>query len=1010
MHLFLHIGTGRTGTQSLQDFLKKNSEQLAMNGVYYPLTEGKNHHNALALPVCGDRPPRYLMHRYGNDVEKNLKAFHDYFDDIEAKIRKVDPDNVILTSEFLGREFKPELGQPLFDRLTALFDRISVVVYFRSPASYYLSAALQTLKASGILKPPAKQTARKILESYDPLGAELILREYKREALVNGDVCEDFISVVAPDLVGKLPAPSREKNETLSAEVMSIIQDYRNAIWPNDNNKFNEETDGLLATLLDVSNRNGIYEPPQLRPELVAELNALDDDMLWLRDKHGFEYTDVDYTAEPKPVTKIAGTYKRVPDICVFKGGLRSRIMVLALASYTADKAADKSTPTQVSPVAQTQTAAAPAGPGKKPEPDRSKPGEIFQEKPPADRAGAPKPKNLWPGEIERIKEIEPLLRLPEREVYDAPRFNKLFRKSGLIEIRNTFPHFDLADLTDWAVHPTGNPVWRIYFNSMAWTSVFTDEDVNGNPQEPHWKKAFDVLETFVRHVEAEGLRPNNDIWDDHATGYRASYIAWLYTRGLPERITPEFNARLRKVMMLHRKTLMDYLDSEKWQFSNHTLFQAEGLADMAMVFLTDDERRKRTLEFARTKVDEFIERAVSHAEGTVKEHSIFYHVFLMGRLHETCEYFRSIGHPLNNASDDMFTRMNEFLHDIMPVFHRLPGIGDSKHFQRFNKKYIAAFEDPRFQTPRVRYHRSEGKEGEPYPFLSQYPQDGYFIFRSPEPPERQLQSTFLHRPFRGPHGHWDAMSFVCHWHGKPVFIDSGGPFKYANPMRYKYFQTQLAHNAPIFDRDPVEVTSDILGVTTGDGVSAVALSGRMGKGRSWLRIFGQYRNSHVAIIDIPLSSSRKAKPEIRFHIDPEVDPAEDGLTLHTPDGDVAIRQTSLKLAANTIRSLNAGLPGDADAKVESHQTTPSERKETGLEDDFDRRSFVTYKDNEMTEGKLLTFDIPLARATLTSLRFGDHAEEVSLTCKGSILSLDLKGNGTSETLLTFDLSKVSFG
>ena len=76
MHLYLHIGTGRTGTQSLQDFLKKNSEQLAMNGVFYPLTEGKNHHNALALPVCGNRPPRYLMHRYGNDVEKNLKAFH----------------------------------------------------------------------------------------------------------------------------------------------------------------------------------------------------------------------------------------------------------------------------------------------------------------------------------------------------------------------------------------------------------------------------------------------------------------------------------------------------------------------------------------------------------------------------------------------------------------------------------------------------------------------------------------------------------------------------------------------------------------------------------------------------------------------------------------------------------------------------------------------------------------------------------------------------------------------
>ena len=1010
MHLYLHIGTGRTGTQSLQDFLKKNSEQLAMNGVFYPLTEGKNHHNALALPVCGNRPPRYLMHRYGNDVEKNLKAFHAYFDDIEEKIRKVDPDQVILTSEFLGREFRPELGQPLFDRLTALFESISVVVYFRSPASYYLSATLQTLKASGILKPPAKQTPRKILESYDPLGAELILREYNREALVNGDVCEDFISVVAPDLVGKLPAPSREKNETLSAEVMSIIQEYRNTIWPNDNNQFNEETDGLLATLLDVSNKNGFYHPPQLKPELVAELNALDDDMLWLRDTHGFQYSDVDYSAEPKPVKKIEGTYKRVPDICVVKGGVKNRIMLLALASYTADKAADKSTPTQVAAVAQTRKAGAPARPGKKPQPDGSKPGEIFREKPPADRGRAPKPQKLWPGEIARIKEIEPLLRLPEREVYDSPRHNKLFRNAGLLEIRNTFPEFDLADLTDWTVHPTGNPVWRIYFNSFAWTSVFTDEDFNGNPQEPHWQRAFDVLEAFVRHVEAEGERPKNDIWDDHATGYRASYIAWLYTRGLAERITPEFNARLRKVMMLHRKTLMEYLASEKWQFSNHTLFQAEGLADMALVFLTDDHRRKRTLEFARTKVDEFIERAVSHAEGTVKEHSIFYHVFLMGRLHETCEYFRSIGHPLTNASDDMFIRMNEFLHDIMPVFHRLPGIGDSKHFQRFNKKYIAPFEETPFQSPRVRYHRSEGKEGEPYPFLSQYPQDGYFIFRSPEPPARQLQSTFLHRPFRGPHGHWDAMSFVCHWHGKPVFIDSGGPYKYSNPMRYKYFQTQLAHNAPIFDRDPVEIKSDILDVMAGDGFSAVALGARMGQGRSWVRIFGQYRDSHVILLDVPLSASAKSSPEIRFHVDPELDLSDDGLTLRAPDGEVTLRQTSLKLTATITRNLAAALPGDPDARVESHQATASERNDDGLEDNFDSRSFVTYLDNEMIEGKLLTFDIPLAQATLTAIRFGDRTEEFSLARSGNILSLGIDGDGTSDTLLTFDLSTARFG
>lgn len=1010
MHLYLHIGTGRTGTQSLQDFLKKNSEQLAMNGVFYPLAEGKNHHNALALPVCGAKPPRYLMHRYGNDVEKNLQAFHTYFDEIEEKIRKVDPETVILTSEFLGREFKPELGQPLFDRLNALFDSISVVVYFRSPASYYLSAALQTLKASGILKHPTKQVARKILQSYDPLGADMIVREYKREALVNGDVCEDFISVVAPDLVGKLPAPSREQNQTLSAEVMSIIQDYRNAIWPNDNNQFNEETNSLLDLLLEIAHENDLYRPPQLKPELIAELDGLDNDMLWLKETYGFEYSDVDYTAEAKPVSRIEGTFERVHEICLFHRGVKERIMLLGLASYTAANAADKSTPTQVAPVGETRTRPAPARTGTKPAPDGTRPGETFTEQPPADPAKAPQPKSMWPGEIARIKELEPRLRLPEREVYDTPKLNNLFRETGMIQIRQTFPEFDLADLTDWTVHPTGNPVWRIYFNSMAWMSVFTDQDFAGKPQEPHWKKAFDVLEAFVRHVEAEGHRPKNDIWDDHATGYRASYIAWLYTRGLAERITPEFNARLRKVMILHRKTLMGFLDSEKWKFSNHTLFQAEGLADMALIFLTDADRRHRTLEFARTKVDEFIERAVSHAEGTVKEHSIFYHVFLMGRLRETCEYFESIGYPLKNASDDMFIRMNEFLHDIMPVFHRMPGIGDSKHFQRFNKKYIAAFEDGPFQTPRVRYHRSEGKEGEPYPFLSQYPQDGYFIFRSPEPPAQQLHSIFLHRSFRGPHGHWDGMSFVCHWHGEPVFIDSGGPYKYSNPMRYKYFQTQLAHNAPIFDRDPVDLTTQMLGVKTGDDFSAVALGARMGDGRSWVRIFGQYGNSHVVVIDIPVSASGDNKPEFRLHLDPAVEASGDGHDMTAPAGKITLQQSSVDLTASETQALRHGLDGHENAAHISHKATDDERAHPDLEDDFDTRSFITYKDNEMVEGKLLTFDIPLARATLTTIAFGPQTAGFSLLHENGQLSLVREADGASETLLSFSLPTVALG
>lgn len=1001
MHLYLHIGTGRTGTQSLQDFLKHNSQNLAEHGIYYPLTDGRNHHNPLALPVCGDRPPRYLMSRFGKDVAQNLVTFHAYFDTLEGMIRDAAPKNVILSSEFLGRNFPEQLGQPLFERIRALFDEVTVVVYFRSPASYYLSAALQTLKASGVLKHPSKSVTRALLRSYAPLEAKTVVREYNRDTLIESDVCQDFISIVAPDLVGKLPVGSREKNETLSAEVMSIIQDYRNEVWPKAHNIFNAETDGLLETLLQVSQENGIYKPPQLRPELAERMDALDEDMIWLRDTHGFEYSGIDYSATPVPVKKIEGSYSEVADICVLDPEVKRRIMLLGLAKYTANAAQAQTQPqAEAQPgqpdVTEPKKKASPAGSGTS---SSAQPG-------PAKATAAPK--TVFPGEISRIKALEPLLRLPEREVYDTPRNHKVFRETGKVTIRNNFPAFDLADLTDWTVNPTGNVVWRIYFNCLAWMSVFADQDVLGNEHTPDWDGAFAILEKFVSHVEAEGHKSKNDIWDDHATGYRASYISYLYTRGLAERISPEFNGRLRKVMMLHRKTLMDYLESDKWKFSNHTLFQAEGLADMAMIFMTDKNRRNRTLEFARLKVDEFIDRAVSHAEGTVKEHSIFYHVFLMGRLRDTCEYFERIGHPLTNASDEMFTRMNAFLHDVMPVPGRLPGIGDSKHFQRFDKKYVAEFQDGRFSTPQIDYHRSKGKSGTPHAFLSRYPQDGYFIFRSHDPVEKQLHSIFLHRSFRGPHGHWDGMSFTCHWGGRPLFIDSGGPYKYSTPMRYKYFQTQLAHNAPIFDRDPVELETQLLGVhDTGEDFAAVALGARMGKGRSWVRIFGQQGNRGIFLLDLPVSGSLRSKAEIRLHLDPEIEIGEDAASFSMPAGAVGISQSTLSLPRGTARAVRSSLAGDEKEKLPSHQVSAREREKTGLDPDFDARSYVTYKDNEMVDGKLLTFDLPANKATLTTIGFGDQMPSFTLTAEDNLLLVGLEGR--TEPLLRFDAERAVF-
>lgn len=977
MKLYLHIGTGRTGTQSLQQYMKRNSDTLRRNGVFYPLLDGKDHHNALALPVCGSKPPRYLRARFGDDYQKNITSFHDYADKLAAEVRQATPETLVLSSEFLGRAFAPDMGQILFDRLRQFSSDITVLVYLRNPADYYLSATLQTLKASGLLKHPRKQGSRAILKSYAPLGATIRVREYNRKILLNGDVRDDFINGIDPDLVGALPIRPAERNETLSAEVMEIIQDYRNAYWANANNQFNEETNTLLDTLREAAQAESLYRKPQLRRDVAASLIALDEDMVWLDRTFGFRFSDVDYDTTPVGLAPLDGAYRRVRDICDIDETLKERIALAGLASY----ATRKSEPAQTASSGHAET---------QPAPNATGPTPISQQ------------------ELDRIREVSTRLRLPEAEVWAAPRNFKQLQKTNEAVIRRNFPLLQLDEIKDWSIDPGHGVVWRLYFNSFGWAAVLGDIDTAGHPQTPDWDRAARFVIMFLDYAKQHGDDEKSDIWDDHATGYRASFLAWLYARGLAEHLTPQETKRLHKMMLRHREVLMRFLASDKWKFSNHTLFQAEGLADLALVFLRNRERREATLDVAREAVRAFMDRAVTHAEGTVKEHALFYHVFLMGRLQDTFRYFESIGYPVSGIDSATFARMNEFLHDAMPSPGRLPGIGDSKHFQRFDKKYVVAFEEEELQTDRVRYHRSNGTEGEAWPFLAQYPTDGYYIMRSHSALNAQLYSMLLDRPFRGPHGHWDGGSFVLYSQGQPVLIDCGGPYRYSNPMRYQYFTTQLAHNVVIFDNDPRQIATRRLDLYSGKETAIVAIGASMGHGQAWLRLFGQFANKAAFTLDIASAADQASTAEARFHVEPTCKlEIENGKgTISGDCGKVDVRSRSISLDQIAGQSVRDALCSPDTGVPKSQFVEIKNRKKMRLDEDFDRRSFVTYKDGTMEEGQLFFIPAPLDHATLTVFDVAPDESTIEVTCSGTKIFLQLP---EQTSRITFDLSRMTF-
>ena len=951
MKLILHIGTGRTGTQSIQDITKKNIDVIEKAGVHYPILERRNHHNALALPLVGANPPRYLRNRYGSDVETNLNEFSKFFDLIASSAASSSCDTCLLSSEFLGRVFDQAAGEIVFSKLRTIFSHITVLCYTRSPSSYYLSATMQTLKASGNLKTPEKQNIYRIAKSYEPFADEITIREFNRSTLLNGDVRQDYFNTIIPGLFesfGKVP-PS--KNESISAEIMEIIQEYRNQFWANADNQFNDETDRLLDYLVATAKDNELYSKPSLKPEIKAKLDCADTNLQKLKSEFGFAYSSVDYDSTSEFNKDEFSKLKRVRDVCEFSGTVKEQILIHTMHFIGSSLA----------------------------KPNEAPPKKPFAPKRP--------PRKITSTELKRFENDVDLLRLPENEVWDRREAIGDLIKQNKITVRQSFPKLGLDEIKDWKINPQSDVVWRIYFNSFAWMTSFFSPLVPEAEKDKLVAKAKDLMFLFLDHMDEEIDKKNSDIWDDHATAYRLSYFSYAYMRGVAKILTPEENARLRSAVLFHQDKLRSYLDSSKWLMSNHTIFQVEGLADSAIAFLQNPERRKSTLEYCAKHLDEFVERAICVEEGSAREHAVFYHIFLMGRLKESMDYFSKIGISLRSLTPALFKKMFKFVSDISTETGKLPGIGDSKHEQRYDKKYLEHFDEIReeidFTWPKYS--------------LIEYKSDGYYIFKSTDPDEKKLQTVFLNRTFRGPHGHWDGMSLVLYYDGQPILIDSGGPYKYSNPYRYKYFQTQLAHNSLIVDKLPRKIVTKLLDKTETSAGHFILLGCKAAEDSYWYRCAGQTIDGRIVLLDI-VNIKKGSQAALRFHLDPAAQ-----LT-HSKNKFV----NAIGHVNATFSATRCSLPKFMNSVVELQvQETPEENfseedrlEARNLDPDFFVRSYVTYKDHQKVDGKLFQMPVKNQECILNTISFRDSDEEFKLdTSSDSINVIDKKSKAIAFSL-----------
>ena len=203
--LYLHIGSHKTGTTSIQKSLSANILALAALGVDYPI--GNNDTN---LHDCFRPDKEFGFPERGFRLHRPKRL-----------LRRLDAcknPTVVLSSEGLSYVFEPESAAEIHAMFQAHFDRTFVVSYLRRQdllaVSHHQEGSKRPSRPAARLygnRPNALPQSGPHLDRYlnydarmalwaDAFGRDAMrIRAFERDRLVGGDVVADFLTVLGID-------------------------------------------------------------------------------------------------------------------------------------------------------------------------------------------------------------------------------------------------------------------------------------------------------------------------------------------------------------------------------------------------------------------------------------------------------------------------------------------------------------------------------------------------------------------------------------------------------------------------------------------------------------------------------------------------------------------------------------------------------------------------------------------------------------------------------------------
>lgn len=234
MTVYLHIGTGKTGTTTIQTFLETNRDVLRSKGLIVPTSLGRQNHRNLAAYSLNDDQIDNSRRAKRLTTPERIAAFRGKLVAgllAEAPTWPADA-SVVMTSEQLTRLRRPGEIERLHDLLARTGHPVKVIAYLRRQDDYFASEYSQLIKGGQSLPFSIDNKLNMAIYNYDHfLGSwasvfgddNMIVRPFERGQFVQGDLLMDFLSLVGVSEIEGCVSVD-QKNPSLDAQTVEFLR------------------------------------------------------------------------------------------------------------------------------------------------------------------------------------------------------------------------------------------------------------------------------------------------------------------------------------------------------------------------------------------------------------------------------------------------------------------------------------------------------------------------------------------------------------------------------------------------------------------------------------------------------------------------------------------------------------------------------------------------------------------------------------------------------------------